>query len=269
MSFALVPLTKHRQVVNDLLDRARIHHASVNMTAEYDVTDLRLRLRAARRAGVRTSLTSHLVKATATLIREQPELNQHLFVNWWGRRSIVRFDEIHCTLVVARRHEGEDLLFPLVVRHADQLSVGEIEAIVQHHKTAPLGELAPMKALERVKRTPWIGLKLFSYRSRSDPAFYLQTFGTYGLSSLVRQRGHGISGGTVANTGVAFLPGSLREMPRFVDGTVVPREILTFGFVFDHFLLDGVAMVRALESFAKYLEKPAPWEGQPPGNDRE
>lgn len=260
MSFALVPLSKHRQVVNDLLDRARIHHASVNMTAEYDVTDLRLRLRAQRRSGVATSLISHLAKSTAALIREQPELNQHLFVSWWGRRSIVRFNEIHCTLVLARRHEGQELLLPLVIRQADQLSVSEIETIVQHHKTAPLAELAPMKALERVKRTPWLVLKLFSYRARSDPAFYLQTFGTYGLSSLIRQRGHGISGATVANTGVAFLPGSLREMPRYVDGHVVPREILTFGFVFDHFLLDGVAMVRAVEGFAKYLEKPAPWD---------
>lgn len=260
MSFALVPLSKHRQVVNNLLDRARIHHASVNMTAEYDVTDLRLRLRAQRRAGGVTSLISHLVKATATLIREQPELNQHLFVNWWGRRRIVRFDHIHCTLVVARRHEGQDLLLPLVIRQADQCSVAEIETIVQHHKTAPLAELAPMKALERVKRTPRLGLTLFSYRARSDPAFYLQTFGTYGLSSLIRQRGHGIAGATVANTGVAFLPGSLRELPRWVDGQVVPREILTFGFVFDHYLLDGVAMVRAVEGLAKLLESPPPWE---------
>ncbi|MSQ04279.1 MAG: hypothetical protein EXR71_20765 [Myxococcales bacterium] len=260
MSFELVPTTKHRQVVNDLLDRARIHHASVNATAEYDVTDLRVRLRAARRGGAAASLTSYLVKATASLLREQPDLNQHLFVSWWGRRRVVRFEDIHCTLIVARRHEGQDLLFPLVVRHADRLSIGEIEAIVHHHKTAPLAELEQMQALERVKRTPRIGLKLFSLRARSDPAFYLRTFGTYGLSSLVRQRGHGIAGATVANTGVAFLPGSLRALPRVVDGQIVARDVLSVGFVFDHYLLDGVAMVRAVEGLARYLERPAPWE---------
>lgn len=269
MSFGLVPITKHRQVVNDLLDRARFHHASVSATAEYDVTDLRKRLREVRRAGTAgarapgtaapVSLASWLVKATASLIREQPELNQHLFVSWWGGRRVVRFDDIHCTLIVARRHEGHDLLFPVVVRHADRLSVDEIEAVIHHHKTAPLSELEPMKALERVKRTPWIGLKLFSLRARSDPAFYLRTFGTYGLSSLIRQRGHGIAGATLANTGVAFLPGTLRELPRVVDGQIVAREVLSVGFVFDHYLFDGIAMVRAVEGLAQYLERPTHW----------
>lgn len=259
MSTELVPITKHRQVVNDLLDRARVHHASVSATAEYDVTDLRDRLRQARRAGAAVSLASWLVKATASLIREQPELNQHLFVRWWGARRVVRFDDIHCTLIVARRHEGHDLLFPVVVRHADRLSVAEIEGVIHHHKTAPLAELEPMKALERVKRTPWIGLKLFSLRARSDPDFYLRTFGTYGLSSLIRQNGHGVAGATLANTGVAFLPGTLRQLPRVVDGQVVARDVLTVGFVFDHYLFDGIAMVRAVEGFAAYLERPTHW----------
>lgn len=257
MSFELVPVTKNRWVVNDLLDRARTHHCSVSGTAEYDVTELRAALRQARRDGLAVSLTSYLVKATASLIAAQPELNQHLFVGLFGRRRIVRFEGIHCTLVVARRHEGEQLLFPVLVRDADRLSLAEIEALIRHHKSAPLHELEPMKALERVKRMPWLGLRLFSYKARSDPAFYLKYFGTYGLSSLVRMNGHGTAGATLANTAVAFLPGSLRTLPRIVDGEVVPREVLGVGFVFDHLLFDGVAMLRAVEGLARYLEDPA------------
>lgn len=258
MSFQVVPVSKHRQVVNDLLDRALVQHASVSATAEYDVTALRQQLRNARRGGAAVSLSSYLVKATATLIREQPNLNQHMFMTWWGSQRIVRFDDIHCTLVLSRRHEGEDLLLPLVVRHADQLSISEIEAIVHHHKVAPLTALAPMQALERIKRTPRIGLKIFSWRARTNPNFYLQTFGTYGLSSMVRQGGHTVAGASVANTGVAFIPGSLRKMPRLVGGQVVARDVLAVGFVFDHYLFDGIAMVRAIEGFAKFLERPPP-----------
>jgi len=256
MSFVPVPVTKNRWVVNDLLDRARTHHCSVSGTAEYDVTDLRAALREARRAGRAVSLTSFLVKATASLIAAQPELNQHVFVGLFGRRKMVRFDHIHCTLVVARRHEGEPILFPVLVRRADRQSLEDIEALIRHHKAAPLQSLAPMQALERVKRMPWIGLRWFSWKARSDPDFYLRYFGTYGLSSLVRVGGHGTAGATLANTAVAFLPGSLRTLPRYVDGQVQPREILGVGFVFDHLLFDGVAMLRAVEGLGRLLERP-------------
>jgi len=37
----------------------------------------------------------------------------------------------------------------------------------------------------------------------------------------------------------------------------VPREIMTVGILYDHFLIDGIEMSRASEAFADLLEHPA------------
>ncbi len=248
----------HREIVNGLLRRARRFHCSVSGVAEMDVTELRARLRDERRGGHEISLAAFLVKATATLIEEQPHLNRHQFTGLFGRRRIVQFASIHCTLVVARRDEArEEILLPVLLKDVNRSTVAEIEAEIRRHKSTPLDALPQMQALARAKRLPRVALELFSFKARSDPDFYLKHFGTYGLSSLVRVGGHGMGGATLANTGVAFLPGTIRKLPRYVDDVVVPREILTFGLVFDHFLFDGIQMLRATERLAALVEKPS------------
>lgn len=257
-SFRAVKTRGSRQVVNDLLLRARRFHVSVNGTALYDVTDLRARLRDARRAGRDISLTSVLVKATAQLIAEQPHLNRHVFTSLWGTRRIVQFERIVCTLVVARRGpDRDDVLLPYLLEDPETLSLEQIEARIRAVKSAPLAELPQMKLLARADAAPGIALRWFSYKARSDPAFYLKSFGTYGLSSLVRVGGHGVGGATLANTGVAFLPASIQKTPRVIGDAVVVREMLTCGLVFDHLLLDGIEMLRATERLGELLEDPS------------
>lgn len=250
-------------MVNAMLRRARRFHCSVSGSAEFDVTDLRERLRSARRAGREIGLAAFLVKATARLIEEQPHLNRHQFTGLLGRRRIVEFAPIHCTLVVSRRAHREDrrdgpeeILLPALLKDVNERSLEEIEAEIRRYKSAPLAELSEVRDLQRLERLPGLALDLLSFKARSDPDFYLRYFGTYGLSSLVRVGGHGTSVATLANTGVAFLPGAIRKMPRFVDGAVVAREILGFALVFDHYLFDGIQMLRATERLGELLERP-------------
>lgn len=251
------PTNASREMVNAMLRRARRFHCSVSGTSELDVTALRARLRQERRAGRELSLTAFIVKATARLIEEQPHLNRHQFTGLFGRRRIVEFSQIHCTLVVARRTPArEEILLPGLLADVNRRSLDDIEAEIRRLKSAPLAELPQMRDLARLDKLPRVAIDLLSYKARSDPDFYLRFFGTYGVSSLVRVGGHGTSAATLANTGVAFLPGSIRKLPRFVEGRVEAREILGFGFVFDHYLFDGIQMLRATERLGEFLEDP-------------
>lgn len=253
-----MPASGNREVINGLLTRAKRFHCSVSTTAEYDVTALRERLRDERRAGRELSLSAYLVKATARLIEEQPHLNRHVFTGLLGNRRVVEFQDIRCTLIVARRSPArEEVLFPVVLPGTNHLSLDEIEREIRKHKTLPFEELPQLKAMQRVKRMPRVALELFSYKARSDPDFYLRYFGSYGLSSVVRVGGHGVSASVPANTCVAFLPGTLRKLPRLVDGRVEAREILSFGLTFDHYLIDGIQMLRAVERLGALLERPS------------
>lgn len=260
LKYVTQPRSASRDIVNDLMTRSKRFHCSVSGVAEYDVTDLRARLREERRGGRDISLTAVLAKATAKLIEEQPHLNRHQFTSWFGGRRIVEFQQIHCTLVVARRARGEgtteDILLPLLISDVDKKSLADIEQEIRAARSTPLEELEQFRQLQRANRLPRLALSWFSFKARSDPDFYLRTFGTYGLSSLVRVGGHGIGGATLANTGVAFLPGTIRKLPRYVKNDVVAREILTFGLVFDHYLFDGIQMLRATERLGDLLEDP-------------
>jgi pyruvate/2-oxoglutarate dehydrogenase complex dihydrolipoamide acyltransferase (E2) component len=272
VSFREIPSRGSREIVNDLLVRAKRFHVSVNGTAEMDVTALRDRLRQTRRAGREVSLSAYLVKATALLLQEQPHLNRHLFTTFWGGRRVVQFDRIVCTLVVARRgpasdeNEGlrEEILLPFLIADPEQLSLDEIERRIRAQRTTPLDELPEAKLVARIDKMPSIVRRFVSFKARSDPRFYLKTFGTYGLSSLVRVGGHGVGGATLANTGVAFLPGSIIKAPRVIGGEILIREVLTFGVVFDHLLFDGIQMLRATERLSELLEDPSSLLGTAP-----
>ncbi|MHC4830089.1 MAG: 2-oxo acid dehydrogenase subunit E2 [Planctomycetota bacterium] len=258
MGFETVPFTKNRQVIYDMLTRARRFHCSVNGTYNFDVTETLQRLREARRAGRSVSFTALLVQATSQLLERYPRLNRHIFHGLFGRRRVVAFDHVSCTLIVQRSGpDGEAILFPLVLRDSNRMTLEEIYKTIQHHRTADLETLPQMVALERLKRLPGFVLRWISYKIRSDPRFYERYFGTYGLSSLMTM-GWGLdSGATLANVCSTFLPATISERPVCRDGKVEPRRMLTMMCVFDHYILDGQEMTQAMKALRPMLESPS------------
>jgi pyruvate/2-oxoglutarate dehydrogenase complex dihydrolipoamide acyltransferase (E2) component len=257
MSFRELPFTKNRQLISDMLTRARRFHAPVTGSLELDVTDTRARLRAETREGSRVGLVPYLVCATARVVRAHPVLKRHLFTTWYGRKREIEFDSISCTLIVARKSkDGESILFPLVIRDVDRLSIGEIAAIIADHRDRPIEELPQFQAMERIKRLPGLALTWVSYKARSDPRFYLEHFGTYGLSSLIDVGGAMNAMAVDANTAIAFLPSSLKKRPWVHQGKVVPREILNVSLVVDHNLVDGGESLRISHTVRDLIEKP-------------
>jgi len=255
MARELVP-TRNRDAIYHLMKRARRFHCPVTGVWEIDVTDLEQRLRAVRIEGRPISLVTCLVKATALVVEEQPRLNHHLFHRFF-RRLEVAFDTIRCNLILQRKGPaGERILLPCIVESPQRMSLDEIAAFIEGRKAAPLDELPEYQGLERFKRLPRPAMAWFSYKARSDPAFYERYFGSYGLSSLMTRGWGGIGASTYANTAVAFIPGTLARRPAIHDGEVVPRRIMSIGCVADHYVLDGHEVMQAMKSLKGFLDRP-------------
>ena len=253
----VTPLSNNRFFLYEHLNRARRFHCSVSGVYRYDVTDLVAELERQRAAGRKVSLVTLLVRATGILLARHPRLNRHLFHGLF-RKVEVEFDTISCTLIVHRKlAEGEDILFPVILERPHERTPDDLYAEVRRMKTMPLDEVPQIAAFERVKKMPRLALRWFSYKSRSDPSFYLKYFGTYGLSSMLTDGWGAHAGHGVASVGCGFQPGSMRDEAVAVDGEVQIRKILHLGILVDHFLLDGMDVARAMHDLRAMLETTA------------
>ena len=268
MGSRIIPYSKNREAIYDLLTRAKRFHSAMSFAYEIDATELLAAIKRERRAGGTAGLTACLVRATALVLEKFPRLNHHMFHGLF-RKFEVEFDGIHCNLVVGRKGpDGEDMLFPVIVRDANRLSLAEVHKYVEHHRTAPLDSLPQMAAIRRLERLPRVLLKLASFKMRSDPGFYERYFGTYGLSSFVTRGTGAVGGAGVVNTCAAFFPGSLTDRPCVVRGKIEVRTILHMLLIADHFLVDGIDALKALEHLKDLLERPERL-GLPPAPARE
>ena len=248
----IVPYTKNREVIYDLLTRAKRFHSTLSTNLDIDVTLVLEAIERARAAGRNVGFLATLVKATSLVLRKHPRLNHHLFHGLFKKYE-VDFEEVACQIVILREApDGEKVLLPIVFPHSDELSIDEIHASLTHHLTAPLAELPQVQAVERVKKMPRLALRYFSYKCRSDHKFYRRYFGTFGLSPLiveddgvVKESVLGTSGHSVVNTGCAFFPFAVGDQPAVVGGEVVPRKTLSMMMAGDHFLVDGHDLFRA------------------------
>ncbi len=259
----LVPFSKNREAIYDLLTRAKRFHATTSVLLEPDVTDLFGVLAARRAAGRPVSLLACLVKATSLLLAEHRRLNHHLFHGLFVK-YVVDFERVACNLVMLRTAEsGERILLPVVIERSDELSLEEIQAVITHHLRTPLGELPQIQAVERLKRLPRFVLKLFSYKCRSDHRFYRRFFGTYGLSPLFAEDENGVREGqpgvpthSISNTCSAFFPAGVSDKPVVIGGQVVVRKKLALMFSADHFLVDGHDILLAALALERLLADP-------------
>lgn len=242
----IIPYTKNREAIYDLLSRAKRFHCTLSTNLDIDVTDLMAALDRARAAGRQVGFIAALVKATSLTLKRQPRLNYHLFHGLFGKYQ-VDFEEICCQLIMLRDGpDGEKILLPILIDRSHELTIEEIQAIILHNQRAPLAELPQVQAIERMKKLPRLIMKWFSYKCRSDHKFYRKYFGTYGLSPLiiedegvVKEHVLGRSGHIVANVCSAFFPFSVGDQPTVFDGQVVSRKIMSLMFAGDHYLIDG------------------------------
>lgn len=254
MSFTTKRMGAKRLVVYDLLKRTREYHAPMMGMWDWDVTDTRARIAELRAAGKHVSLAAFLIKATATVVAATPRLRARMFHGFRGPFE-AQFAETSANIVV-HRHDGDGgRIFPVVLRDVNERSVLEIAADLVHYRTAPLEEIPEAMALDELDRLPRLLMKLHDYKVRSDPAYFIKRFGTFGVSTVIHRNSGGV-GGAAPSAGTVFFPMRIEPRPAVVDGAVVPRELLLFGANVDHQILDGLETVQMGLALKPLIEEP-------------
>jgi hypothetical protein len=177
-------------------------------------------------------------KAFARVAAEVPEL----------RRAYCKFPQPHlyeyprsiASVVLERDHEGEKALFTMSVKDPAAKPLAEIAHAIREAQTAPVESVKPFRRALKFGRCPrplrrvlwWLALNLGRTRANYFGTFLVTAYSALGVESL-----HPRSPLTV----------TLTYGPIAADGSVNVR------FIYDHRVMDGATVARALAKMEEEL----------------
>ncbi|WP_135826178.1 2-oxo acid dehydrogenase subunit E2 [Halorussus ruber] len=242
-------VSPQQQLTADYM-RTAGHRSNVHGLVEIDVTDARERIRdIEENTGTDLSFTAFVVSCLATAIEEQPQVNR--YHDWRGR--IHEFDDVDVNVLVEREVAGERIGVPHVVRAANRRTVRSIHDEIRRaqadssaHSDAGIAKLA-RRLPGFVRRQIWRLPQLF-------PSRWKDLAGTVAVTS-VGMFGTG-SGWAISPTNytLQLTVGGIGTKPRFVDGELQSRELLSLTVTFDHDILDGGQAARFVQRLGELLE---------------
>lgn len=180
-------------------------------------------------------------KAYALVAREFPELRRAYVKIPWPQ--LYEYPVSTATIIFERDYQGEPGLFSYLVKDPAGLSLADLRQLIRYGATAPIDEVKDYRRSLRVAGLPrivrrllwWVGLNIGRQRGN-----YFGTFGLSVYSALNAESLHPLSPlTTLLNYG--FITS---------DGNVNVR------IIYDHRVLDGATVARALASLEKTLNGP-------------
>jgi hypothetical protein len=147
------------------------------------------------------------------------------------------------SMVVEREYQGEMVVLTMLVRDPVKLSLAKLTATVREAQTRPIEEIQSFKRMLDLARWPtplrrliwWLGLNIGRQRGN-----YFGSYGVTVYSNLGSESLHPLSP----------LTGTLNYGVIAPDGTVAVR------IMYDHRVLDGSMVARALAAIEKALNGP-------------
>jgi len=194
---------------------------------------------AARAAcGERPRWTAIFTKAYALLAQEVPELRRAYVKIPWAH--LYEYPTSKANIIIERDYRGEPSLCPVSIKDPAHRSVGDIGRQIQHATTAPLEEIKDFRRWMRFARLPrplrrtlwWIGLNIGRQRGNFFGTFGLSVYSALNVESL-----HPLSPlTTLLNYGV-----------------MTGEGVLDVRIIYDHRVLDGATVARALGRLEEIL----------------
>jgi hypothetical protein len=181
-------------------------------------------------------------KAYSLVAQEMPRLRQSYLSFPFPR--LYQHPESAAIVSVVKEYQGEEALFFARLRAPDRQSLSGLSGYLRHLKTVPFHEVSAFRQALRCARlwrplrrlVWWCGLNLFGARR----AHHFGTFGISVYSSLGVDSLHPLAPSTVV----------LNYGPIAPDGQVDVR------LVYDHRVLDGMVVARALRRLEEVLTGP-------------
>jgi len=223
-----------RRLVADLM-RASVGVPFVSLTRSVNLRPL---LEARAQAANPPGWAAIFVKAFALVARERPILRT-LYVKW----PLPGFYELPrsvAMVAIARTAGGEECVLPQRVTAPDEITLGEVEALIRQAKEAPIDAVPAFRKMLRATRLPlplrrllWaVGLNLGRQRANY--------FGSFGVTSVA-----------------AYGPGELHALspgPFVLSyGVVKADQSLDVVLRWDHRVTDAAPMAQALTRLEEVL----------------
>ena len=250
------PFLKIRRAYQDILaagGRKHIIHGLVQL----DVTDSHAALRAQRDIGRPLSFTAFMISAMARAVDQDRIMHAYRF-----RNRLVLFDEVDVNTQVEMELDGQKIVKSLLIRAANGKSVQQITAEIRRaqQETDPgseqryRGTMVFLSLPRLVRALPWRAVM-------ANPWLYKRLGGTVAVSSVGM---FGSGGGWAIPITPATLMltlGGISLEPRFVDGVIRERELLSVTVSVDHDIVDGATAARFVGRLRHLVESA---EGLPP-----
>jgi hypothetical protein len=145
------------------------------------------------------------------------------------------------TLNVDRETPAERVVLYCLIRGPENRTLAEVDAIVRHHKEAPLEQLRSYKRAVLTSRIPWPLRRLFWWASLNVfGRRRCHNFGTFGLTSVAAE-----------GAGVLHIIPLLTSTLHY--GLFDERDRLDVRLSWDHRIADGVTMSRVLVGLERML----------------
>jgi hypothetical protein len=230
-----LPLSLPRRFITDLVHFAR----QVPSVPVQRRMDLGVVVEARQAASPRPSWSAIFAKAYGFVSAATPEL----------RRSYLSFPWPHlfesstnvASIAVERLFGDENAVFFGRIRNPERKSLIELDQEVQHLKQAPIERIGSFRQALRLSGLPrvlrrlgwWVGLNAWA-RKRTH------FFGTFGLSVYSRLGAASLHPLSPLTTTLNF-------------GVIEPDGKVDVRLIYDHRVLDGAAVARALEDLERIL----------------
>jgi hypothetical protein len=243
-------LSASRRLVGDLM-RFSMKVPRVSVQRRMNLGPL---LKARTSLESRPSWTALFLKGYALLAQETPELRR-AYVKF-PRPQLYEYPGSIASIAHEREYEGERIVLLTTIKNPERRSIAELGSLMQTARTSPVLEVKEFRRALKIARLPgpvrwllmWLGLNIGRQRARRFGTFQLSVYSGLGAESL---------------NPLTPLTSLLNYGPIDKDGSVTVR------IHYDHRVMDGANVARALERFERILngEITAELEGLASGRD--
>ena len=186
----------------------------------------------------RPSWTVLFLKGYALLSRDTPELRRAYIK--FPKPQLYEYPESIASVAHERDHDGEKIVLLSSIKCPERRPIAELAGMMQAARSKPIGEIKEFRRALAFARLPapirwllmWLGLNIGRQRARRFGTFQLSVYSGLGAESL----------NPLTPLTTIFNYGPISE-----DGTVTVR------IHYDHRVMDGANVARALERFESIL----------------
>lgn len=200
--------------------------------------NLRPLLEARRVCDPRPSWTVLFLKGYALLSKETPDLRRAYIK--FPRHQLYEYPESVASIAHERELEGERIVLLSTIKTPETRALPELEGLIREARSLPIAGIKEFRRSLKLARAPafirwslmWLGLNLGRKRARYFGTFQLSVYSGLGAESL---------------NPLTPLTTLLNYGPIDADGSVTVR------IHYDHRVMDGASIARALERFERIL----------------